>query len=717
MSSKPKPAFKKPGSLINAAMLQMQDRLKEAVALHQQNQLAQAKMIYEEILHKVPKHFDAVNLLGVIAMQMQDFPKASEHFRQATTLCPQNAVFYFNQGNSLSALARTELAVASYDKAIGLQPQYAEAYNNRGTALKDLGQLDKALASYDKALAIQPHHAKAHLNRGNVLLALKQHTAATSSYDKAISILPGYAEAQANKGNVLVELRQLQAGIACYDKAIALDPKYAEAYANRGFAQTELQLWQDGADSYEAALKLKPDYKYLLGAVLHNKMKLCDWTQVQERTDNLVKRIEREEKVSPGFPVLALSASPSVQQKVAQTWANDMCPANNALGAIAKRPRSEKIRVGYFSADFQNHATTHLMAGVFESHDKAQFEWIAFSFGPDIQDDMRLRVSQAFDEFIDVRLKTDKEIAALSRAIGIDIAVDIKGYTQDQRAGIFAYRAAPVQVNYLGYPGTMGAEFMDYVIADAIVIPDTKQAHFTEKVVYLPHSYFCNSYVSNEARQKQPAKEYSRAQLGLPDKGFVFCCFNNNYKITPTTFDSWVRILKQVTGSVLWLFEDNATAAINLRKEACSRGLDPKRLVFAKKMPLPDHLARHKLADLFIDTLPYNAHTTATDSLWMGLPLLTLAGEAFASRVAASLLKAIELPELITYSEPAYEAMAVELATNNVKLQALKTKLVANKLTTALFDTKLFTRHLEGAYLQMYALCQAAELPERFYVS
>jgi predicted O-linked N-acetylglucosamine transferase (SPINDLY family) len=711
------PVPKKPGSVVNPVMLQMQDRLKQAVAWHQQNQLTQAKLIYEDILRKAPKHFDALNLLGVIAMQTQDFTQALELFRQAVALCPQNAVFYFNQANALSALARTVLAVASYDKAIGLQPQYAEAYNNRGTALKDLGQLDKALASYDKALAIQPQHAKAHLNRGNVLLALKQHAAATASYEKAISILPSYAEAYANKGNVLVELRQLQAGIACYDKAIALDPDYAEAYANRGFAQTELQLWQDGADSYEAALKLKPDYKYLLGAVLHNKMKLCDWTQVQKRTDDLVKRIERGEKVSPGFPVLALSASPSVQHKVAQTWANDMCPANDALGAIAKRPKAAKIRVGYFSADFQNHATTHLMAGVFECHDKAQFEWIAFSFGPDIQDDMRRRVSQAFNQFIDVRLKTDKEIAALSRAMGIDIAVDLKGYTQDQRAGIFAYRAAPVQVNYLGYPGTMGADFMDYVIADAVVIPEASQAHFTEKVVCLPHSYFCNSYVSNQARQVEPAKEYTRTQLGLPERGFVFCCFNNNYKITPTTLDSWVRILNQVPGSVLWLFEDNATAALNLRKEASIRGLDPKRLVFAKKMPLPDHLARHKLADLFLDTLPYNAHTTATDALWMGLPLLTLAGEAFASRVADSLLKAIELPELITYIEHAYEARAVELATNAVKLQALKAKLVANKLTTALFDTQLFTRHLEGAYLQMYARCQAGERSESFCVN
>jgi predicted O-linked N-acetylglucosamine transferase (SPINDLY family) len=698
-------------------MLQMQASLKQAVALHQQNQLAQAQQLYEDILRQVPKHFDALNLLGVIAMQRQDFPRALELFRQAIVLCPQNAVFYFNQANALSALAHTAQAVASYDKAIGLQPQYAEAYNNRGTALKNLGQLGKALASYDKALAIQPQHAKAHVNRGNVLLALKQHSLATASYDKAISILPSYAEAHSNKGNVLVDLRQLQAGVVCYDKAIALDPEYAEAYANRGFAQTELQLWQEGITSYEAALEIKPGYKYLLGAVLHNKMKLCDWSDVQCKLESLVQKIERREKVAPGFPVLALSSLASVQHKVAQTWAQDMCPANDALGAIAKRPRASKIRVGYFSADFHNHATTHLMAGVFECHDKTQFEWVVFSFGPDIQDDMRLRVTQAFDQFIDVRMKTDKEIAELSRSMGIDIAVDLKGYTQDQRAGIFAYRAAPIQVNYLGYPGTMGAPFMDYVIADTTVIPQDRQAHFTEKVVYLPHSYFCNSYISNQARQLAPAKEYTRAQLGLPESGFVFCCFNNNYKITPTTFDSWVRILQQVPGSVLWLFEDNATAALNLRKEAVSRGLDPQRLVFAKKMPLPDHLARHKLADLFIDTLPYNAHTTATDALWMGLPLVTLAGEAFASRVAASLLKALGMPELMTSSEEDYEAAAVELAMKPDQLQQIKNKLAAHRLTTPLFNTQLFTRHIESAYLQMYASYQADVAPACIHVN
>lgn len=708
-------SYKSPAP-ISPALAQGHAQFKNALAFYQQNNHTQAKTMCEGILQAQPKFVDAMNMLAVMALQAGQLQQAIDWINKAIALAPQNPSFHFNKGNVLLESKQPQQALASYDKALSLQPGNVQAHNNRGNALKDLQRFEEAVASFGQAIALEPQHAKAYLNRGNVQLALKQHTAATASFDQAIGLLPGYAEAHAGRGNVLVEQRQLQAGIACYDQAIALDPHNAEAYANRGFAQTELQLWQAGADSYAAALKLKPDYKYLLGSMLHNKMKLCDWTQVQERTEDLVGRIQRGEKVSPGFPVLALSASPAVQLKVAQTWVNDMCPANDALGPIAKRPIAAKIRVGYFSADFHNHATTHLMAGVFECHDKTQFEWIAFSFGPDRQDDMRTRVVQAFDQFIDVHLKTDREIAALARAMGIDIAVDLKGYTQDQRAGVFAYRAAPIQINYLGYPGTMGAAHIDYVIADTTVIPETSQAHVTEKVIYLPHSYFCSSYASNEVRQKQPRQTFTRTQLGLPEKSFVFCCFNNNYKITPATFDSWVRILRQVPGSVLWLFEDNPTAALNLRKEAANRRIEPQRLVFAKKMPLPDHLARHKLADLFLDTLPYNAHTTATDALWMGLPLLTVAGEAFASRVAASLLNAVGMPELIAQNEQAYEAMAVDLATTPVKLAALKTKLVANRLTTALFDTQLITQHVESAYMQVYARYQADQAPECIYV-
>ena len=325
---------------------------------------------------------------------------------------------------------------------------------------------------------------------------------------------------------------------------------------------------------------------------------------------------------------------------------------------------------------------------------------------------MRKRVSAAFDQFIDVRNKSDKDIALLSRNLGIDVAVDLKGFTQDQRPGIFSYRAAPLQVNYLGYPGTMGAKYIDYLIADETLIPEASRQHYSEKIIHLP-----NSYQVNDRKRAIADKMFSREELGLPSTGFVFCCFNNSYKITPAIFDGWMRILKQVEGSVLWLLEVNSTAVRNLRHEAEARGINAARLIFAKRMPLAEHLARHRAADLFVDTLPYNAHTTASDALWAGLPVLTCMGEAFASRVAASLLNAIHLPELITTTQEQYEARAVELATHPERLQQIKQKLERNRLTTPLFDTKLFTRHIEAAFTRMYERYQAGLPPEHIHVS
>jgi predicted O-linked N-acetylglucosamine transferase (SPINDLY family) len=347
------------------------------------------------------------------------------------------------------------------------------------------------------------------------------------------------------------------------------------------------------------------------------------------------------------------------------------------------------------------------MAELFEKHDKSKFELFAFSFGPDIKDSMRARVEAAFDQFIDVSTMSDKEIAEFSRMLGIDIAIDLKGSTKDHRFGIFSYRAAPVQVSYLGYPGTMGAEYIDYLIADKTLIPEESQKFYTEKIAYMPHSYQVN-----DRSRVISDRVFTKQEVGLPEEGFVFACFNSNYKITPDMFDVWVRILQSVEGSVLWLFEENKTAAVNLRKEAQKRGLAPERLVFAPKMELSEHLARHKLADLFIDTLPCNAHTTASDALWAGLPVLTCMGESFASRVAASLLNAIEMPELITSSLKEYEELAVALGKDPKRVKALKQKLENNKLTTPLFDSSLFTKDIENLYMQMSQRSQLQMVPE-----
>jgi predicted O-linked N-acetylglucosamine transferase (SPINDLY family) len=366
-------------------------------------------------------------------------------------------------------------------------------------------------------------------------------------------------------------------------------------------------------------------------------MKICSWLDLSESLEIISKKVMANEKVITPFPLLALNDDPLLHQRCAKIYTQNRAPFNPALGSTLKQPKNEKIRIGYFSADFHNHATGYLMAELFELHDKNQFDLIGFSFGPVTNDEMRQRLKATFDQFIEVGKKSDIEIAQLSRSLNIDIAVDLKGFTQDSRTGIFSHRAAPIQVNYLGYPGTMGAEYIDYIVADKTLIPEDSQSCYLEKVVYLP-----NSYQVNDRKRAISDKQFTRQDLGLPENEFVFCCFNNNYKILPATFASWMRILRGVDGSVLWLFQDNPWVVDNLKIESEKQGVAPNRLVFAERLPLPEHLARHRQADLFLDTLPYNAHTTASDALWTGLPVLTLMGQSFASRVAASLLNSIE---------------------------------------------------------------------------
>jgi predicted O-linked N-acetylglucosamine transferase (SPINDLY family) len=416
-------------------------------------------------------------------------------------------------------------------------------------------------------------------------------------------------------------------------------------------------------------------------------------------------------KAAPPFAVLALTDSSMLQRQAAETWVAARHPERRALPPPARRPGGGRIRIGYFSADYHGHATAHLVAGLLEAHDRERFEIFAFSFGPASGDEMRTRISAAVDRFIDVRDRSDQDVAQFSRSLGIDIAVDLKGFTSGARPDIFANRAAPVQVSYLGYPGTMGAGYIDYIIADRTVLPEDARRHYSEKVVYLPYSY----QVNDDKREIADVAP-SRAALGLPSDGFVFCCFNASYKIEPGTFRTWMRILQRIEGSVLWLFESNPAASASLRKEAEAAGVGGERLVFAEHLPQALHLARHRAADLFLDTRPCNAHTTASDALWAGLPVLTCAGESFASRVAASLLNAIGLPELVTTSPQHYEALAMELARDRGRLSGLREKLARNRLAEPLFDTARFTKHIESAYMQMDERHQADLPPDHFDV-
>jgi predicted O-linked N-acetylglucosamine transferase (SPINDLY family) len=473
----------------------------------------------------------------------------------------------------------------------------------------------------------------------------------------------------------------------------------------------DLKRHAEALESYERALRIDPDLEWLHGTWLNARMQVCDWRDFEAHRDRLVRRIERREKAANPFPVLALTGSPEIQRIAAEIWVAERHAAGHALPEMPRRPGHGKIRIGYFSADFYEHATSYLMAELLERHDKSSFQVTAFSFGPDTRDEMRGRVEAAVDRFIDVGRRSDEEVAMLARSLEIDIAVDLKGFTEDSRTDIFALRAAPIQVSYLGYPGTMGAGFIDYLVADPTIIPEGHERHYAESVAYLP-----NSYQVNDSRRRIAEKSFTREELGLPRDGFVFCSFNNNYKITPDVFDRWMRMLREVEGSVLWLLQDNEWAAENLRMEAGRRGIAGDRLVFARRMPLAEHLARHRLADLFVDTLPYNAHTTASDALWAGLPVLTCPGEAFAGRVGASLLNAIGLPELIARTPEEYEAAAIELANDPARLREIRQRLADNRLAAPLFDAGLFATHIEAAYTAMYGRYRDGLAPESIRV-
>ena len=690
---------------------QINSLLQEATQNIKRNNLVEAKVLLLKILDTEPRNFDALNIIGVISGKENNHIEAINFFKKAQKIKPDNNLVNFNLGKALSEIGKDLDAINYYKIAIRLDKSHLGSWLNFGKSLHQLEKYDEALSYYDQAIKLKPDYFEAHYNKANTLKTLKRYGEAIIHYSQIIKLKPDYFNAYIERG-VLFELVNLKdEALFDYDQAIKLKPDSALAYNNKANVLRSQLHYDQAIFNYYKALKLKPDYPYIFGMILHMKMYLCNWRNFKVEVENLLLQIYENKKSSYCFPILSLIDSPLIHRKSSEIWINNNCSFNFSLGSILKTKRQDKIRIGYYSEDFREHPVANLIIELFELHNKDQFELFGFYLGPPDSSKMHKRVSSAFNQFIDVRLKSDKDIALISRELGIDIAVDLAGFTGFARTDIFSYRAAPIQVNYLGCPGTMEAEYIDYIIADQIIIPTESQQYYSEKIVYLP-----NSYQVNDRQRSITDKVFTKDELGLPKDSFVFCCFNNNYKITPNTFDGWVRILKAVKGSVLWLLEDNPIAVSNLRKEAQFRGLDPNRLVFAKRMDPSEYLARNYVADLFIDTFPYNAHATATDALWAGLPILTYMGESFASRVAASLLNAIELPELIATTQEQYEARAIDLATNPEKLKAIKYKLERNKLTTALFDTPRFTKHIQAAYKQMYERYQADLQPNNIYI-
>jgi protein O-GlcNAc transferase len=583
-----------------------------------------------------------------------------------------------------------------YQQILKNFPNHTMVLTNLATLALQVGNLEYGLELIEKSLDLDSSQPGALNSRGVMLQNLNLNEEAVVSFNNAIDQKPDYAEAYANKANSLSVLKKFEEAQLSYDLAIYHRPNYAKAHFNKGKSLKECGELKRAILSFDLAIEFNPNIEYISGEIFHIKMLLCLWNNFSKSQKELKNKIIKNHKVISPFPLLALIDDPKLQKKASEIYANDNFPESHVLPKLKRYQKHSKIRLGYFSADFKMHPVATLTAELYETHDRSKFEIHAFSFGPNTNDEMNLRIRAGVNHFHEIRTMSDKEIALLARSLEIDIAVDLGGYTADSRTGIFAMRAAPIQVNYLGYPGTMGAKYMDYIIADQTLIPKDQRKYYTEKVVYLPDSYQANMNKLNVSKNL-----FSRKDLGLPTAGFVYCCFNNEFKITPDIFNIWMKILKSVESSVLWLFEKNEDSTKNLKREAMKNGISKNRLIFAKKMPLELHLRRIQQADLFLDTLPYNAHTTSSDALRMGLPVITCIGSSFASRVAASLLDAVKLPELITTNLNEYQSLSIELAKNPIKLKAIKDKLAINVHKSTLFDAQLFTKNLEYAYEKM----------------
>ena len=671
----------------------------------------QALATYDKALAFNPGLVEAWIGRGNVLNELKQCNEALAAYDKAKAIKGDLAEAWLGRGNAYTKLRQQNDALAAYERALALKPDLAEAWLGRGNVCTELKQHGAALAAYDNALTLKPDLAETWLGRGNLFYYLNRYDEAEQAYVKAIALNPELAGPWAGRGNVLYDLSRYDEAGAAFDKALTLEPDLAEAWVGRGNLLVRLKQYDDAVSAYDRAMAINPDMKYVEGDRLHTKQYVCDWTDLQAETSHLLAAIGDGKVASVPFSLLSIASKPADQLRCAELIIADRYPAMPPAWR-GDRYNHDRIRIAYLSGDFREHAVAFLAAGMFECHDKSRFETTGISWGPDDSSEIRGRIRKSFERFIDVRTQGAAEIAELMRELEIDIAVDLMGFTNGLRTNIFARRSAPIQVNYLGYPGTMGAQYIDYIIADRIVIPEDQHDFYAEKMVFLP-----NSYLPNDRKRHIADKIFTRSEVGLPPLGFVFCCFNNNYKIAPRVFDCWMRILKQVEDSVLWLPEGIAQASANLKKEAEARGINSDRLIFAKRMPsLPEHLARHQCADLFIDTLPYNAHTTASDALWAGLPVLTCQGQTFAGRVAASLLNAIHLPELITTTSEDYECLAIELATQPEKLASIKRKLADNRLSTPLFDIRLFTKHIEAAYIAMCERYQAGLPPTHLYI-
>ena len=663
-----------------------------------------------QALRHQPDLAEAHSQLGRAYYELGEDQVAKHHLDAALACNPASADYHNSLGNILTRLRSFAEAETHFRRAIELNPTLADYYSNLGTVLREMQRFEEALAACEQALSLAPDFAQAWNNRGIALQALRRHDEALASIQEALSRQPDYPEAYNNRGNIHRDLRQLSQALADYDQAIALRPAYAYAWFNRGNILFDLHRFGEAAEAFAQARRLDPRLNHALGNQTYAERRCCDWRHYEARQDSLRQAIRSGQSADTPLAFLSVSDDPQEQRLCATLFTQDRFPAAFSPKVPRLAKAREKLRIAYLSADLREHAVAYLMTGVFEQHDRSQFEVVALAWGPEETGPTAQRVRQAFDRWVDIARLSDAQVVALIQTLEIDILVDLMGHTQHARTGILAQRPAPVQVNYLGYPGTMGASYLDYLIADAYLIPPAQRSHYLEHIAYLP-----GCFQANDDRRHRPAA-LSRAELALPAEGVVFCSFNTSNKLNPTIFRGWLRILTAVPHSVLWLLADSSTVEEHLKQAARDGGIDPVRLVFAPKLPYAQHLDRLSTADLFLDSLPFNAGTTASDALWAGVPVLTCSGQSFAGRMAGSLLQTAGLTDLITTSLADYEARAIQLASTPGTLANLKNQLMTQRDESPLFDTARFTRHLETAFLEMMERHRRGLTPQDFHV-
>ena len=717
------------------------DAFQMAMQHQQKGELAQADALYRKILQLEPNHADALHFSGVLAYQAGQYDTAVELISRAIRSNPGFSSMYCNLGLVFQTQGKLDEAINCYYEALSLQPDLIDARNNLGSAFVAKNNIAAAIETYRYLLMLnrddvqtqnklaylqkqksavekqsdncfKSEEAKAHCELGNSFYQQWKLNQAVESYKKTLAIKLDCIEARQNLGLVYQEQCFLDEAVKCFHFILSFKPDYAAAYyhlGNLSHLQGKLDI---AMDHYQKALVLQPDYPEASQRLFNTQMHCCDWSNYFESREKILHSIRAGQHGYKPFQFIVLSKSVSDEHQCAAAYAADKYPISETPLWTGERYQHGKIRIAYISDDFREHPVAYAIAELFERHDESRFEIIGISLNPEDKSVIGQRIKNAFSQYIDVSQMGNYEVAALLREMEVDIAVDLMGLTSYSRTAIFSFRPAPVQVNYLGYPSTMAVEYMDYIIADQQIIPWEQHKDYSEKVVYLPDTFFVTD-------SKRLITQYTptRTEQGLPETGFVFCCFNNHYKLNPDTFTVWMRLLSKVENSVLWLNAANAFVIANLSNEAKARGIAPERLIFAQRTKdIADHLARQKLADLFLDTLPYNAHATTSDALWGGLPVLTCMGDTFAGRVAGSLLTAVGLTELITHNPEEYEALAFKLATTPELLSQIREKLARNRTTYPLFNTDRFRKHIEAAYTTMWERYQHGELPDSFAV-